>query len=99
MTVDTYKNGNAVFTTNLGPDEVLLTTIPYENGWTCYIDGKETGIQKYGDILMAADPGEGTHTVEFRFTAPGIKAGIAVSAAGIVMLAAFVFLSRMLARV
>ena len=94
VTVDTYKNGNAVFTTNLGPDEVLLTTIPYENGWTCYIDGKETGIQKYGDILMAADPGEGTHTVEFRFTAPGIKAGIAVSAAGIVMLAAFVFLSR-----
>lgn len=93
VTTDKYENGNAVFTTNLENDEMLFTTIPYENGWTCYVDGKKTDIQKYADILIAVDPGEGVHKVEFRFLAPGIKEGFAVSGAGILMLAAFVYFS------
>ena len=93
VSTDKYENGNAVFTTNLGEDEMLITTIPYENGWTCYVDGQETEIQKYADILIAVDPGEGTHKVEFRFMAPGIKEGFAVSGIGIVMLAAYVYFS------
>jgi uncharacterized membrane protein YfhO len=93
VTVDSYANGKAVFTTNLESDEMLLTTIPYENGWTCYVDGEETEIRKYADILMAVDPGEGVHKVEFKFVAPGIREGLAVSAAGILMLAAFVYFS------
>ena len=93
VTVDSYANGKAVFTTNLESDEMLLTTIPYENGWTCYVDGEETEIRKYADILMAVDPGEGVHKVEFKFVAPGIREGLAVSAAGILMLAAFVCFS------
>ena len=32
VTVDKYDNGIASFTTNLGENELLLTTIPYEKG-------------------------------------------------------------------
>ncbi|MBR4556717.1 MAG: YfhO family protein [Clostridiales bacterium] len=93
VVVDKYDNGNAVFTTNLDNDEMLLTTIPYENGWTCYIDGEEKEIQKYADILIAVDPGEGAHKVELKFLAPGIKEGMVVSAVGIFMLAAYICIS------
>lgn len=94
VTVDRYENGNAVFTTNLENGEMLLTTIPYEKGWTCYVDGVETEISKYADILMAVDPGEGTHKVEFRFSAPGIREGSGISLFGILVLAYVLFFGR-----
>lgn len=94
VTVDKYDNGIASFTTNLGENELLLTTIPYEKGWTCYVDGKETEITPYQDALIAVDPGTGTHKVEFKFVAPGLKIGLAVSAVGIVLLAAFIIVDR-----
>ncbi len=92
VTVDRYDNGIASFTTDLGEKDLLLTTIPYEKGWTCYVDGKKTDMLIYQDALIAVDPGTGNHKVELRFEAPGIKAGIAVSAVGIVLLAAYIFL-------
>ncbi|MBP5179887.1 MAG: YfhO family protein, partial [Clostridiales bacterium] len=92
--VDKFDNGIASFTTDLGENELLLTTIPYEKGWTCYVDGKETEISVYQDALIAVDPGTGTHKVELRFVAPGLKIGIAVSAVGIILLAVFLFVDR-----
>ena len=90
VVVDRYSNGVAEFTTNLGEDDILLTTIPYENGWKCYIDGKETEIKVYEDALMYVEPGTGTHKVEFKFTAPGLYAGVAVSGVGLIALVAFI---------
>ena len=90
VTVDEYDNGIASFTTNLGENEILLTTIPYEKGWTCYVDGKETEISLYQDALIAVDPGTGTHKVELKFMAPGLKIGIVASAFGIVLLIAYI---------
>ena len=73
VTVDRYDNGIASFTTDLGEKDLLLTTIPYEKGWTCYVDGKKTDMLIYQDALIAVDPGTGNHKVELRFEAPGIK--------------------------
>ena len=91
--VDKYDNGIAEFTTNLEDREILLTTIPYEKGWTCYVDGKETEIITYQDALIAVDPGTGTHKVELKYMAPGIYPGLAVSAVGIVALVAYIAIS------
>lgn len=94
VTVDEYENGTAKFTTNLGENELLLTTIPYEKGWKCYVDGEKTDITVYQDALIAVDPGPGTHEVELKFVAPGIRGGIVISAVGIVLLIVFIALDR-----
>ena len=39
---------------------------------------------------MYVEPGTGTHKVEFKFTAPGLYAGAAVSGVGLIALVAFI---------
>lgn len=81
------SNGYVTFTTNISSDETVLTTIPYEKGWTLYIDGVESEIIPYQDALISFNPGTGNHNVELKFVAPGLKIGIAASAFGVVLLA------------
>ena len=87
VTCDAYENGYVAFTTDLKEGEMLLTTIPLEDGWTCYIDGQRAGMLSYHDAFIAADPGTGSHKVEFRYTAPGLKIGMIVSVIGVLSLA------------
>ncbi len=76
----------------VGADETVITTVPYENGWTLYIDGQEAEIKSYQGAFIAFKCPEGTHTAELRFIAPGLKTGAIISGVGIVALAVFVVL-------
>ncbi len=76
----------------VGADETVITTVPYENGWTLYIDGQETEIKPYQGAFIAFKCPEGAHTAELRFIAPGLKTGAVISGVGIVALAVFVVL-------
>ncbi len=83
VTLDDIENGRAGFTCDLDEGEILLTTIPYEDGWTAYVDGKKVDIIDYQDALIAIDCGSGHHEVELVFVAPGIKPGAVISIVGI----------------
>ena len=69
------------FTASAG--QKLLFTIPYDEGWTCYIDGKETEIKQVLGVFMAVDAPEGTHSYEMKFFPVGMKTGIGLSAAAL----------------
>ena len=93
--IDVLEDGYAKFTVNgLKADEMVITTIPAESGWTLTIDGQSAELTKYQDAFLAFKCPEGTHTVELSFVAPGLKAGAAVSCAGIVCLAVFVLVDK-----
>ncbi len=62
-------------------DGVLYASIPAENGWEVYIDGEKAEIYDLGTGLIFCDIEAGTHTVEYRYRAPGLALGIAVSSA------------------
>lgn len=83
-----FSNGYASYETVLDEDHIMLTTIPYEDGWTAYVDGKRAQIVKYQDALIAIDCGTGRHTVVLKYEAPGLKAGLALTGVGIVGLIA-----------
>ena len=57
-------------------DSVLYSSIPYENGWSVYIDGEKQKTYDLGACLLACDIAAGTHTVEYRYLAPGLVMGI-----------------------
>lgn len=57
-------------------DSVLYSSIPYENGWSVYIDGEKQKTYDLGAGLLACDIAAGTHTVEYRYLAPGLVMGI-----------------------
>ena len=79
-------------------ENYVFYSIPYDAGWTAYVDGVETQIERVNIGFMAVLVGEGEHTVEFRYVSPGFFTGAKISAAAaavfIVYLAADTLISR-----
>ena len=76
---DSHLRGE--FTAEAG--QKLMFTIPYDEGWTCFIDGKEAEIKMVLGVFMAVDAPEGTHSYEMKFFPVGMKTGIGLSAAAL----------------
>ncbi|MCQ2504038.1 MAG: YfhO family protein [Saccharofermentans sp.] len=92
VSVTSVVNGHVELSTNLMDDSMILTTIPYEKGWTLTIDGQPAQIIVYQDALIGINPGQGQHEIVLDFSPPGIKTGAmisAVGAAGILLLCLF----------
>ncbi|MBN1892408.1 MAG: YfhO family protein [Clostridiales bacterium] len=73
------ENGRVSATVSLDEDRLLLTTVPYEHGWTLWVDGEETEIEPYQDALISVPLAAGTHTVKLEFEAPGLMTGLIIS--------------------
>ncbi len=73
----------------VGADRVLYASVPAENGWSVYIDGKKAEIYDLGMGLCFCDIEAGTHTVEYRYRAPGLAFGIVVSSVTAVCVAMY----------
>ncbi len=58
----------------------LVFSIPKEEGWTLFVDGKETESEAFGGALLSVHLEEGEHEIELRYHTPGFAAGAAVSA-------------------
>lgn len=76
-------DGYVSFGADITEGQMILTSIPYEDGWTAYIDGQKTDIIPYEDALISLDAGPGCHDVLLTFTPPGLKAGAVLSVIGI----------------
>jgi uncharacterized membrane protein YfhO len=63
-------------TITLNEDKYLVLSIPYQNGWTAYVDGEETQLQRANYMYMALSLGSGTHTIQLRYEIPGVKGAL-----------------------
>ena len=82
---DNYIKGTVV--TEM--DAILYTSIPYDKGWSVYVDGEkisEENILKIGQAMLGINIDRGAHEVEFKFEARGLKLGIIVSIATLAVL-------------
>ncbi len=69
---------------------VMFTTIPFENGWNAYVDGKKTEIKPLVENAFVGVPlDEGKHDVELKYIAPGRYCGKYISIATLLMLISF----------
>lgn len=60
-------------------ERLVFFSVPHDNGWKAYIDGKETEILTINGGLMGIIVPEGESQIEFKFTTPGLKAGMIIS--------------------
>jgi uncharacterized membrane protein YfhO len=81
--ISSFSDGHLTATFAASRAETLLLTIPYDKGWTAWVDGVPVSIKQFYDGCMGIPVTAGTHTIELRFTPPGLYAGIALTAAGI----------------
>lgn len=91
---DTYLEGKVTAKEN----QVMFTSIPYENGWTIKVDGKKVEPVVLLDSLMGINVPEGTHTVTMRFLPDYFVKSIIISVLGVVMLVLIIIFEKKMDR-
>ena len=71
--------------------EYLLFTIPYEEGWKAWVDGKEVEPMAGLEVFLAVKIPDGTHQVQSRYIPPGLKIGRLLTVISAMLLAFQVF--------
>ena len=68
MNVEKYSNTSLEGTITLPQGQTLVfTSIPYDEGWNVYIDGKKAETVEVMDSLLAVRSTEGYHEIEFKY--------------------------------
>lgn len=75
---DTVVEGTVTNTT----DGTLMISVPYEDGWHAYVDGKEAEIIRADFGFMALPLTSGSHQITLKYQAPGLRLGILLSLVG-----------------
>lgn len=65
---------------------ILYLSIPYDEGWTIYVDGEETAPYKLFDTFLSVRLAAGTHTVELKYMPQGLKTGAMITAGSMALL-------------
>ena len=74
------KNGFKASITNKGDDNLLFFSVPYDKGFTAFVNGKETEIEKVNIGFMAVRiEGHCKSEIEFVYKTPGLELGISIS--------------------
>ena len=93
-TVEKVKDSHLKGTMTLEEGQELLFTIPWDEGWTCYVDGEKTDLKKVLGVFMAAEVEPGEHTYEMKYVPAGLDIGIKISIGTLVFLILYLALLR-----
>ena len=78
----------------LDEDKLLVLSIPYEKGWTALVDGEKTELFCANLMYTGLNLKAGEHTVELRYSRPGLKKGLLVSAACLLLFVIIVVVQK-----
>ncbi len=72
---------------------LLFTSIPYDPGWSVFVNGVESEITTVldGAFVGVLLPSEGDYSIEFKYEVPGLKIGSTTSLLGILLIFAVAF--------
>ena len=70
-------------------DKMLVITLPYQSGWTAWVDGEEVELQQVNYQYMGVNLTAGTHSIRLHYQLPGLKLAFLITGGG---LAAFVLI-------
>ena len=62
------------------PEDGLITfSIPYEPGWSAYVDGEKVGTMALGDAYLCVKASKGEHQITIRFFPTSLIPGVAIT--------------------
>ncbi|WP_319470872.1 YfhO family protein [uncultured Trichococcus sp.] len=84
MTIDSFSQTHITGSVTIGAeDEVLLTTIPYSEGWEVTIDGETAETTTALNGLLAVPISPGKHTIALTYRSPYLMTGLSITGASI----------------
>lgn len=79
MQVTRHKGGSLTGKISVADGQKIMTSIPYDEGWSVWIDGEKAETEMFAGTFMAVKCPAGEHEVRFSYTSPGVTAGFVVS--------------------
>ena len=60
-------------------DDLVFFSVPYDEGWTAYVNGEPAEIEKVNVGFMAVKVGKGTSNIRFEYRTPGLANGLIIT--------------------
>ncbi len=87
MKINTFEDGYVKGHISPKTPGLMFTSIPYDSGWTAYVDGRKAEVQTVAGAFVALDLDAGDHVIELKYFPRGLKAGIVLTLTGWLILA------------
>lgn len=94
LTVDDYDETSLSGHITVSAAGQLVLSVPYDPGWTLYVDGTRTDMDLFEDTFIGTYLDEGTHTIALKYFPKGFAAGVVVSIVSVLLFAALCFIAR-----
>ncbi len=75
-------------------DQIMMTSIPYEPGWTVWVDGKKVEPVELFTAMIGIPLEPGEHTVKMQFASKGFYLGLLLLVCGLFCCVMFFILDR-----
>ena len=100
LACDSFVTDNYGFTAtcNLPQELLVFFSVPYDKGWSAFVNGEEVVIEKANTGFMAVRVPAGNAYIRFNYMTPGLFEGAAVSAAGIALLIIYLIIAKLTRR-
>lgn len=89
LNVESYSDKTIKGTVNAKENCYLYSSIPYDDGWSVYVDGKKAETFEIGGTLLAIELTPGQHKIEYKYFPVGFLYGIIISAVTVFGLCGF----------
>lgn len=73
-------------TIDVKEDGLFFLSIPYDPGWTLYVDGVKTRLYRFQDALLCCDLTAGSHEIRLSYMPDGFLSGVIVTVAAVLLL-------------
>lgn len=85
-------NNGYHFTTNLETDGYVMTTIPYDTGFSVYVDGVKVETEIVNNYFLGFQVPAGSHEIVITYIMPGFIIGVISTGIGCIMLGFILYL-------
>ena len=86
LNVSEFTNNKITGTVNASKDATLICSIPYDKGWSVYIDGKKTETNNIYGALISVNVPAGEHTVTLKYIPVNFILGCIITSLCIIIL-------------
>lgn len=79
------KNDTITGNINLDKDNYIITSIPYDSGFSVFVNDKEVSLEKVNKSFLGFKANKGNNKIVIKYTSPGFKLGKVISIIGILL--------------
>ena len=94
LKIDRFSDTDIYGTIEAKKDGVMFLSIPYEKGWSVYVDGKKSETKKLMQAMLGVRIQPGRHEIRIKYIPEGFVSGTAISSAALLLFVLFALLDR-----